>query len=68
VTSANLNRWSIALRILLMLVFVAAGGLKLAGVPKMVALFDQIGLGQGFRLLTGIVEVTGGIALLGWHA
>ena len=39
-------------------------GAKLAGVPKMVALSDQIGLGQGFRLVTGVVEVMDGIGLL----
>jgi uncharacterized membrane protein YphA (DoxX/SURF4 family) len=44
--------------------FVAAGSAKLAGVPYMVELFDQIGIGQWFRLATGIVEVTGAIALV----
>jgi putative oxidoreductase len=44
--------------------FLAAGFAKLAGVPYMVDLFDQIGLGQWFRLVTGIVEVTGAVALL----
>jgi uncharacterized membrane protein YphA (DoxX/SURF4 family) len=44
--------------------FLAAGSAKLAGVPYMVELFDQIGIGQWFRLATGIVEVTGAIALV----
>jgi uncharacterized membrane protein YphA (DoxX/SURF4 family) len=44
--------------------FLAAGSAKLAGVPYMVELFGQIGLGQWFRLATGAVEVTGAIALL----
>jgi putative oxidoreductase len=52
------------LRILAGAVFIAAGSAKLAGVPMMVAIFDQVGLGQGFRLLTGVVEIIGGIALL----
>jgi hypothetical protein len=45
-------------------VFLAAGGAKIAGVPMMVAIFDQVGFGQWFRVLTGIVEVGGAIALL----
>src|ERR1700730_17909400 len=44
--------------------FLAAGFAKLAGVPFMVELFEQIGLGQWFRVVTGVVEVTGAIALL----
>jgi len=38
--------------------FLAAGFAKLAGVPFMV------GLGQRFRVATGVVEVTGAVALL----
>ncbi|QND72893.1 DoxX family protein [Tardiphaga robiniae] len=52
------------LRILAAAAFLAAGGAKLAGVPMMVAIFDQIGAGQWFRLLTGAIEVAGGIAIL----
>ncbi len=44
--------------------FLAAGFAKLAGVPFMVDLFEQIGLGQWFRVATGIVEVTGAVVLL----
>jgi len=44
--------------------FLAAGLAKLAGVPFMVDLFAQIGLGQWFRVVTGVVEVTGAVALL----
>jgi putative oxidoreductase len=44
--------------------FLAAGFAKLAGVPFMVDLFAQIGLGQWFRIVTGAVEVTGAVALL----
>ena len=42
----------------------AAGSAKLAGVPYMVELFDQVGIGQWFRLATGIVEIAGAIALV----
>jgi putative oxidoreductase len=44
--------------------FLAAGAAKLAGVPFMVDLFAQIGLGQWFRVATGVVEVIGAVALL----
>src|SRR5438309_11208333 len=44
--------------------FLAAGAAKLAGVPFMVDLFAQIGLGQWFRVVTGAVEVIGAVALL----
>ncbi len=43
--------------------FLAAGTAKLAGVPFMVDLFNQIGLGQWFRVVTGVVEVVGAVAL-----
>jgi putative oxidoreductase len=44
--------------------FLMAGGSKLAGVPAMVSLFDQIGVGQWFRYVTGAIELSAGIALL----
>jgi putative oxidoreductase len=44
--------------------FLAAGGAKLAGVPMMVQIFDQIGMGQWFRIVTGLVEVIGAVALV----
>jgi putative oxidoreductase len=43
---------------------ILAGGLKLAGVPVMVALFDAIGIGQWFRYVTGSIEVLSAVALL----
>src|SRR6185295_13971881 len=49
---------------LVALAFVFVGGGKLAGTAAMVELFDQVGLGQWFRYLTGLLEVTGGIGLL----
>ncbi len=49
---------------LLAAAFLAAGGAKLAGVPMMVQIFDQIGWGQWFRIVTGLVEVAGAVALL----
>jgi putative oxidoreductase len=44
--------------------FLAAGFAKLADVAFMVDLFEQIGLGQWFRVATGVVEVIGAVALL----
>jgi len=54
--------WS--LRILAAAAFLAAGGAKLAGVPMMVGIFETIGIGQWFRIVTGLVEITGAIAIL----
>jgi putative oxidoreductase len=44
--------------------FLLAGGSKLAGVPAMVALFDIVGVGQWFRYVTGLIEVSSAVALL----
>jgi putative oxidoreductase len=44
--------------------FLAAGAAKLAGAAYMVQLFEQIGLGQWFRYVTGVVEVVGALALI----
>ena len=44
---------------LLALAFVAAGVGKLLGRPDMVALYEAIGVGQWFRYLTGMLELTG---------
>lgn len=52
------------IRILLALAFISAGGMKLAGAEQFVAMFDQVGIGQWFRLLTGTLEVTGGLLVL----
>lgn len=48
----------------LALVFFAAGGVKLASRPGMIAEFQQVGLGQWFRYFTGILEVTGAAGVL----
>ena len=54
--------WS--LQVLLALAFLAAGGSKLAGAQPMVETFAKIGIGQWFRVLTGILEIAGAVALL----
>ena len=61
-------RWKSAglwvVRGLLALVFLAAGGVKLYGLPMMVQEFEHIGLGQWFRYFTGGLEVLGALLIL----
>lgn len=52
------------LRILAAAIFLAASFMKLSGQQQMVDEFAIIGLGQGFRYLTGLLELVGGIAVL----
>ena len=54
----------LAVKALLTLAFVAAGGAKLIGAEMMVQTFEAIGWGQWFRYVTGIIEV--GAAVLLW--
>jgi uncharacterized membrane protein YphA (DoxX/SURF4 family) len=58
--SRRIGGW--ILQAILAAAFLAAGSAKLAGF--MVDLFEQIGLGQWFRIATGVVEVAGAVALL----
>ena len=44
--------------------FVYLGGTKLLGSPAAVRLFHDIGWGQWFRYVTGVVELTGGLLLV----
>lgn len=55
------GRW--VLKLLVAAAFIGAGGAKLAGAAPMVQLFDDIGIGQWFRVVTGVIEV-GGAALV----
>jgi putative oxidoreductase len=68
VSAAATGRWGRiglwTLQILAAAAFIMAGSFKLAGNPMMVGLFDQIGIGQWFRYVTGTVEIVGGLALL----
>ncbi len=52
------------LRILSAGIFISAAFMKLSGQQQMIDEFAIIGLGQGFRYLTGILELVGGIAVL----
>ena len=60
--AGNAVAWT--LQILCALMFLFAGGSKLAGQQQMVDMFQAIGLGQWFRYLTGIIEVGGALLLL----
>jgi hypothetical protein len=44
--------------------FLLAGSSKLFGNAAMVGLFDAIGVGQRFRYVTGLLEVSSAVALL----
>jgi putative oxidoreductase len=61
-TFGNILAWVLA--VFLAIVFTLAGGVKLIGARAMVQEFAQIGIGQWFRYLTGILEVSGAIGLL----
>lgn len=52
------------LQALIGLLFVVSGGVKLFGADEMVQNFERWGYPQWFRLVTGLVETTGGVALL----
>jgi putative oxidoreductase len=52
-----------ALRWAVVGIFVGAGGAKLLALGKTVALFDAVGLGQWFRYVTGVGELTGAALL-----
>ncbi|TFU03685.1 DoxX family protein [Polymorphobacter arshaanensis] len=66
--NASGRSWThIALWVVKLLVgaaFLYAAVMKLSGNPQMVAEFEKIGLGQGFRILTGVIELTGALLLL----
>jgi len=60
--AARIGLW--AARVALSAQFVVGGVLKLTADPAMVAMFDQIGAGQGLRLFIGACEVAGATGLL----
>lgn len=61
-SSRRLGTW--ALQIIVAAAFFAAATAKFAGVPFMTHVFDQIGLGQWLRIVTGVLEIVGVLALL----
>jgi putative oxidoreductase len=58
----NIALWILQIGIAVM--FLVASFPKLAGAEQAVAAFDQIGIGQWFRYVTGGLEALGAIALL----
>jgi putative oxidoreductase len=58
----NIGLW--ALQVLTAAAFLMAGFAKLSGQPTMVEEFDQIGLGQWFRYLTGSIELVSALLLV----
>jgi putative oxidoreductase len=53
-----------ALRVLLAIQFAAGGLMKLGGAASMVTLFADIGVGQWFRYVVGVLEIAGAVGLL----
>jgi putative oxidoreductase len=58
----NIALWVV--QILLALAFVGAASGKLLGNPEMVGLYEVIGIGQWFRFVTGLLELTGAILIV----
>ena len=58
----NVTLWFV--QALLALTFLAAGSGKLMGRSDMVALFTAVGIGQWFRYVTGILELTGAVLIV----
>ena len=53
-----------SIRTALALIFAAAGGAFLLGTGQTIDLFNQIGLGQWLRFVTGFLALWGGILML----
>ncbi len=67
VARTRATAWHVILWVLQVLVaamFLFSGGMKLVGTQPMVELFNEIGIGQWFRYLTGGLEIAGATALL----
>lgn len=60
--TASVTLW--IMQILAALMFVSAGTMKLGGDPLMIAVFDQVGIGQWFRFFTGGLEVASALLLV----
>lgn len=60
-----LQRYGVlALRAFLAVMFIAAGATKIYGTQSMVEVFEAVGIGQWFRLVTGALEVVGAALFL----
>lgn len=61
---ASRDALRLALRLGLTVMFVASGAMKLSADPGMTAAFDRLGVGQGLRVLVGILELLGAAGLM----
>ncbi len=60
----KLNKYGLlGIKILVGLAFLVAGLAKLAGVETMVDTFEIVGLGQWFRYITGLIEISAAVLL-----
>ena len=60
----NVQKYGLLIiRIVIAAAFLTAGFAKLAGAEMMVATFDAIGVGQWFRYVAGVIEITGAVLL-----
>jgi putative oxidoreductase len=60
--AANIALWVV--QMLLALAFIGAASGKLFSKPDMVGLYEVIGIGQWFRYVTGLLELTGAILIV----
>jgi putative oxidoreductase len=60
--AANIALWVV--QILLALAFLGAASGKLLGTPDMVGLYEAVGIGQWFRYVTGLLELTGALLIV----
>lgn len=58
----NITLW--CLQVLLALTFLGASSAELMGQPQMVEIFKAVGIGQWFRYVTGILELTGAVLIV----
>ena len=58
----NILLWSV--QAFLALVFFNASWAKLTGMPEMLELFTIVGIGQWFRYVTGVLELTGAVLVM----
>jgi hypothetical protein len=58
----KISLWTV--KALLAAAFLGAGVAKLLGMPVLVEMFEQVGLGQWFRYLIGSLEIVGAVAVL----
>ncbi len=62
--SDNVKKYGLwILKALSAVAFLSAGFFKLTGAEQMVQTFDAVGVGQWFRYVTGVIEISGAVLL-----